>query len=193
MMGWPMVRDRYRVKVNPLLTERRIELAILLLFLLLILQLIYGASRLALLSTPKVVSPAADSLQVSEILSQQRITMDQRNEIRDRPLLWAARRPFVAPVSVPVVKAPESKPFKGFQLVGLFDNGDSVGAIVSLKDKTQRMRPGETFGEWKLKSVGANDAVFTSGSQEETLVLKVAPIAPPDKGELSPPDKGAKK
>jgi hypothetical protein len=25
--------------------------------------------------------------------------------------------------------------------------------------------------------------VFTSGSQEETLVLKVAPIAPPDKGE----------
>jgi hypothetical protein len=58
-----------------------------------------------------------------------------------------------------------------------------VGVIVSLKDKTQRMRPGETFGEWKLKSVGANDAVFTSGSQEETLVLKVAPIAPPDKGE----------
>ena len=192
-MGWPMVRDRYRVKVNPLLTERRIELAILLLFLLLILQLVYGASRLALLSTPKVVSPAADSLQVSEILSQQRITMDQRNEIRDRPLLWAARRPFVAPVFVPVVKAPERKPFKGFQLVGLFGNGDSVGVIVSLKDKTQRMRPGETFGEWKLKSVGANDAVFISGSQEETLVLKVAPIAPPDKGEIAPPDKGEKK
>jgi hypothetical protein len=182
-MGWPMVRDRYRVKVNPLLTERRIELAILLLFLLLILQLVYGASRLALLSTPKVVSPAADSLQVSEILSQQRITMEQRNEIRDRPLLWAARRPFVAPVSVPVVKAPEPKPFKGFQLVGLFGHGESAGVIVSLKGKTQRMRPGETLGEWKLKSVGANDAVFTSGSQEETLVLKVAPIAPPDRGE----------
>ena len=98
--------------------------------------------------------------------------MDQSNEIRDRPLLWAARRPFVAPVSVPVVKAPEPKPFKGFQLVGLFGNGDSVGVIVSLKGKTQRMRPGETFGEWKLKSVGANDAVFSSGSQEETLVLK---------------------
>jgi hypothetical protein len=59
------------------------------------------------------------------------------------------------------------------------------------------MRPGETFGEWKLKSVGANDAVFISGSQEETLVLKVAPIAPPiappDKGEIAPPDKGEKK
>lgn len=182
MIGWHSVRDRYRVAVNPMLTERRIELAILLLLLLLILQLVYGGSRLALLSTPTVVLPAADSLRVSETQSQQTITMDQRNEIRDRPLLWAARRPFVAPVSVPVVKAPEPKPFKGFQLVGLFGNGDSVSVIVSLKGKTQRMRPGETFGEWKLKSVGANDAVFTSGSQEETLVLKVAPIAPPDKG-----------
>ena len=84
---------------------------------------------------------------------------------------------------MPVVKAPEPKPFKGFQLVGLFGHGESAGVIVSLKGKTQRMRPGETLGEWKLKSVGANDAVFTSGSQEETLVLKVAPIAPPDRGE----------
>ena len=182
-MGWLSVRDRYRVKVNPLLTERRIELAILLLFLLLILQLVYGASRLALLSTPTVVLPAADSLQVSERLSQQRITADQRNEIRDRPLLWVARRPFVPPVTVPVVKAPESKPFEGFQLVGLFGTGDSASIIVSLKGKAQRMRPGETLGEWKLKSVGANDAVFSSGSQEETLVLKVAPIAPLDNGE----------
>ena len=182
MTGWHSVRDRYRVAVNPMLTERRIELAILVLLLVLILQLVYGGSRLALLSAPTVILPAADSLRVSETLSQQTITMDQRNEIRDRPLLWAARRPFVAPVAVPVVKATKPKPFEGFQLVGLFGTGDSVSVIVSLKGKTQRMRLGESFDEWKLTSVGANDAVFTSGSQEETLVLKVAPIAPPAQG-----------
>ena len=182
-MGWHSVRDRYRVTVNPLLTERRIELAILVLVLLLTLQLLYGGSRLARLSMPKVVLPAADSLRVSHTQSQHKITMEQRNEIRDRPLLWAARRPFVAPLpaEAPVVKSAEPSPFKGFKLIGLFGTGDAAGIIVSLKGKVQRLRREEELGGWKLESVGVNEAVFSSGSQQNTLILQPASMASADK------------
>ena len=180
MIGWHAARERYRVALNPLLTERRIELVALLLLLFLVLQLIYGGSRLALLSNPKAILPAADSLRVSDTHSQQRITMEQRSEIRDRPLLWPARRPFVAPAVVPNVKAPDPKPFEGFQLVGLFGTGDDVGTIVSLKGKAQRLRLGEKIGDWKLESVGINEVVFSSGSQQQTLVLKPVSVALPD-------------
>ena len=48
----------------------------------------------------------------------------------------------------------------------------TVGTIVSLKGKAQRLRLGEKLGDWKLESVGINEAVFSSGSQQQTLVLK---------------------
>ena len=175
MMRWHSVRDRYRVRVNPLLAERRIEFVILLLGLLLILQLVYGGAYLALLSTPDVVLPAADSLQVSSSQPRKTITSQQSNEIRDRPLLWVARRPVVAS-SVSAAESPKPAEFKGFKLVGLFGTGDAVGVIASSKGKTQRLGIGGTLDEWTLKSVGVNEAVFSSGSRQETLVLQPASI-----------------
>jgi hypothetical protein len=175
MMRWHSVRDRYRVRVNPLLAERRIEFVILLLGLLLILQLVYGGAYLALLSTPDVVLPAADSLQVASSQPRKTITSQQSNEIRDRPLLWAARRPFVAS-SVSAAESPKPAQFKGFKLVGLFGTGDSAGVIATSKGKTRRLGIGEILDEWTLESVGVNEAVFSSGSRQETLVLQPASI-----------------
>jgi hypothetical protein len=175
MMRWHSVRDRYRVRVNPLLAERRIEFVILLLGLLLILQLVYGGAYLALLSTPDVVLPAADSLQVASSQPRKTITSQQSNEIRDRPLLWVARRPVVAS-SVSAAESPKPAQFKGFKLVGLFGTGDSVGIIATSKGKTQRLGIGEILDEWTLESVGVNEAVFSSGSRQETLVLQPASI-----------------
>jgi hypothetical protein len=166
--------------VNPLLAERRIEFVILLLGLLLILQLVYGGAYLALLSTPDVVLPAADSLQVSSSQPRKTITSQQSNEIRDRPLLWVARRPVVAS-SVSAAESPKPAEFKGFKLVGLFGTGDAVGVIASSKGKTQRLGIGGTLDEWTLKSVGVNEAVFSSGSRQETLVLQPASITSTDK------------
>jgi hypothetical protein len=180
MMRWHSVRDRYRVRVNPLLAERRIEFVILLLGLLLILQLVYGGAYLALLSTPDVVLPAADSLQVSSSQPRKTITSQQSNEIRDRPLLWVARRPVVAS-SVSAAESPKPAEFKGFKLVGLFGTGDAVGVIASSKGKTQRLGIGGTLDEWTLKSVGVNEAVFSSGSRQETLVLQPASMTSTDK------------
>jgi hypothetical protein len=166
--------------VNPLLAERRIEFVILLLGLLLILQLVYGGAYLALLSTPDVVLPAADSLQVSSSQPRKTITSQQSNEIRDRPLLWVARRPVVAS-SVSAAESPKPAEFKGFKLVGLFGTGDAVGVIASSKGKTQRLGIGGTLDEWTLKSVGVNEAVFSSGSRQETLVLQPASMTSTDK------------
>ena len=180
MMRWHSVRDRYRVRVNPLLAERRIEFVILLLGLLLILQLVYGGAYLALLSTPDVVLPAADSLQVASSQPRKTITSQQSNEIRDRPLLWVARRPVVAS-SVSAAESPKPAEFKGFKLVGLFGTGDAVGVIASSKGKTQRLGIGGTLDEWTLKSVGVNEAVFSSGSRQETLVLQPASMTSTDK------------
>ena len=174
-MRWDSVRDRYRVGMNPLLAERRIELAALVLVLILVLQFMYGGIYLALLSTPDVVSPAADSLQVSGSQARKTITSQQSNEIRDRPLLWVARRPFVAS-SVSAAESPKPAQFKGFKLVGLFGTGDSVGVIASSKGQTQRLSIGATLDEWTLESVGVNEAVFSSGSRQETLVLQPASI-----------------
>ena len=179
-MRWHWVKGRYRVRVNPLLAERRIELVLLLLGLLLTLQLLYGGAYLSLLSTPDVVLPAADSLQVSDSQLRRTITPQQSSEIRDRPLLWADRRPAVAS-SVPVPKVAEPAQLKDFKLVGLFGTGDSVGIIATSKGKTRRLGVGEILDEWTLKSVGVNAAVFSSGSQEETLILQPASITPANK------------
>ena len=171
MNGWNLIRDRYRVAVDPLLTERNFELAILFLILLLVLQLVYGASRLTLLSAPEAVLPAEDSLQVQESYQRHTITEEQSAEIQNRPLFWPERRPVAD-----VVKEPESteekQEFKGFKLIGLFGVGESIGIIVQAEGKTVRLRPGEELDGWTLDSVGGRQAEFSSGARKETLILK---------------------
>jgi hypothetical protein len=158
--------------VDPLLTERRIELAILVLILLLVLQLVYGAARLALLSKPEAVLPAADSLQVTASFVRNTLTAEQAREIVSRPLLWPERKPVAEVVKVPDTAAPKKEEFKGFKLIGLFGAGDSIGIIVRAKDKTQRLHVGEELNGWKLTSVGVRQAVFSAGSKQETLTLQ---------------------
>ena len=61
-------------------------------------------------------------------------------------------------------------------MVGLFGTGDSAGVIATSKGKTRRLGIGEILDEWTLESVGVNEAVFSSGSRQETLVLQPASI-----------------
>jgi hypothetical protein len=182
-MSWlRALGERYRASADPILTERRIELVVVLLALLLILQLVFGASRLAMISTPEAVVPTADALQVLHSLGQNTVTAQQSNEIRSRPLLWPGRRsvaPAVGNVAGPaLVKQQELHDIK---LLGVFGTGDTIGIIARVKDKTQRIHPGEEVAGWTLKSVGKAEAVFAAGSRQETIILLPEQIDRADK------------
>ncbi|HEY6131700.1 MAG TPA: hypothetical protein VIV27_06750 [Halioglobus sp.] len=181
-MTWLLsVRDRYRVAVDPLRTERRIELAVLLAALLFFLQLGYGAFRLAIMSTPDPVLPTADSLQVQRPLSLSTITDEQSNDIRNRPLLWPARRPLETVGSESVGENVQEQEFKDIKLLGVFGSGASVGIIARVNNNIRRLHLGEDVGGWKLKSVRGSDVVFTAGSRQAKLVLQHEPIQPAGK------------
>jgi hypothetical protein len=181
MNGLSAVRNRYSVKRDPLRTERRIELVVILLALLLIVQLVYGAIRLAVMSRPEAVEPTADSLQVMTSLGPEEITEEQSSEIRNRPLLWPGRRPIETIVDNPAVEKVQQQEVEGITLLGVFGTGESVGIIVRIKDKTQRFHVGQEMHGWTLESVGTNEAVITAGKRRETLILKQVPIKPAGK------------
>lgn len=170
-MTWLVaLRDRYRVAADPLRTERRIELVLLLLVLLLCLQLVYSASRLALKSVPEAVVPAADTLQVKSALRPDTITAGQSNEVRSRPLFWASRRALEGANSpVQEVAVQEVKDIK---LVGVFGGGDTAGIIALVRGKKRRVLLGEVVDGWTLESVDADAAVLTAGERQENLVLQ---------------------
>jgi hypothetical protein len=173
------IRERYQVVSDPQRTERRIELAGVVLALLLVLQLVRGAIRLTLLSAPNALPPTEDALRVMAAAEVTTVTAEQSNEIRQRPLLWAERRPVevVAVVEEPT-KASQQQ-LKEIKLLGVFGEGDSVGIIAQLKDKTLRIHLGEEVSGWTLESVGTNEAVFAQGKRRETLELYPSP--PDDK------------
>lgn len=179
-MNW--IGERYRASGDPERTERRVELILVLLGLLLILQLVYGASRLAMISIPEPVAPTKDSLQVRNLLGQTTITPEQGNAIRSRPLLWPSRRPVAAaPVVVDEAANARKQALRDIKLLGVFGTGDTAGVIVRVKDKTLRVGLGEDVAGWTLASVGKTGAVFSMGSRQETLKLLPEQIGKADK------------
>ena len=93
---------------NPLRTERKIELAVVILVLVLCLQLLYSGARLLLASGPAAVAPALDALQVRQIHSSATVATSQSEEVRSRPLFWQTRRP-LEPTAVDVDSAQVTK------------------------------------------------------------------------------------
>jgi hypothetical protein len=179
-MSWfGAIRGRYGVTTDPLRTQRKIELVVLLLGLLLCLQLAYGGLRLATMSNPDAIVPAADSLQVPAVLSPEVVAAGQRNEILSRPLFWTSRRP-AAPVDM--LQDAEPKDDKATELtevklVGVFGGGDTVGIIALVKGEKQRILLGETIDGWRLESIQANQGRFVRGEKSETLTLERGTVA----------------
>ena len=181
-MNWLRARlKRYRAAANPLRMERRIELALLFLALLLILQLLYGSVRLALLSAPVALVPKADSLRVISSSGLNAVSAAQSNEIRNRPVLWPGRQPVDNVAEIAPVKNGKPKEFKNVKLVGVFGAGDSAGIIVRVEDKVLRIQRGEELAGWKLESIGKNEAVFAAGGRQEELALLPGPSNSADK------------
>jgi hypothetical protein len=170
--------SRYSVSSDPLRTERRVELAVVVLSGLLVLQLLWGGYSVIFPSLPEPVLPAPDSLQVGSVTDPLRVTAEQRSLVRQRPIFWATRQPLdVAEEQVDVRTAAdrekEKKPGKisGVKLSGVFGAGDSAGIIVQLDGKKHRLMVGQELNGWRLESVTPVKARFRRKGEHTSLQL----------------------
>jgi hypothetical protein len=179
-MNWlKSLRERYQVASDPLRSTRRVELAVVLLLLLLVVQLVWGISRLVVLAPTDSVPPAADALQVLSMTAQPDITAEARNDMLERPLFWVSRRP-VEPVALVDTGVAETKAaareLQEIKLLGVFGSEQSTGIIALVKGEKTRLMRGDSHKGWTLESVKANEVTFSDGISVEILVLKKAVI-----------------
>jgi hypothetical protein len=172
MIEWDTLRGRYRVAADPLRSERKVELAALVLGLLLCLQLLYSGARLVMDPAFAAVAPAADVLQVKRVDSPATVATSQSDEIRSRPLFWQTRRPIQSRAIAPDTGSKQAGPLKEVKLLGVFGSGDTAGIIVLVKDKKQRILQGESVQGWTLDVVEPNRVVLVDGGRRAELVLK---------------------
>ena len=182
------IARRYRNLADPQKTQRLVELGVVVLAALFLLQLMLGVLGAALFSSPEPVFPARDSLAVTQLADAPELATPQREEIRNRPLFWASRRPLESDVAQTPGSGGEAeasselvvKPGKidGTRLTGVFGAGESAGIIVLSKGKKRRLAVGEEIEGWTLESVNPTEAVFSSAGREARLVLVRGKLEP---------------
>lgn len=178
-----MLLDRYRVAADPLRTERRVELVLLLFVALLLLALLYQGVRLVLADEVEPLAPAPDSVRVADLVRPAAPAPEARRELLQRPLFWSERAP-PAPVEdvaeaepEPEEKARAARRMKGVTVSGVYGSGDSGGAIIALKDRELRLAVGDEVQGWRLAEVTGQSAVFVSGAARDERELVPAVIA----------------
>lgn len=169
--------DRYRRLEDPLRSERRVELVVVVLAGILIMQTIIGAAHMLVPSAPAPLPPAADAMRLGEVHGLEPLADDWREEIQSRPLFWSSRRAVAAPAGQEQAAnddAAEKKPGKirDVKLTGVFGSGDSAGIIVTTKSGKRRLLVGEELNGWRLESVTPTKAVFRADESTAELELK---------------------
>ena len=91
---------RYLATENPQRTERRVELAALVLLMLFVVGSVLGGIHLAVDGGPAPVLPATDSLATQDLSLQEPLTDIDATRILERPLFWQGRRPLAPPAPV---------------------------------------------------------------------------------------------
>jgi len=181
------LRSRYSVTVDPLRTQRKIELALVVLGVLLCLQLLYSGARLLLAAGPEPVAPATDALQVKPVARPNPVAPGQSDEIRARPLFWGLRRPLEgsSEAAGPEPEQQVTGKLKDVKLLGIFGAGDTAGIIALVKDKKQRILLGERLLGWRLDVVEANRIVLVDGGKRKELQLLQRKVAAAEKPEVA--------
>ena len=166
--------QRYRVSENPQMTERRIELLVVLLIALLLLMAAIGVIRMAMGSEPAVVLPAQDTLSVRTLRLDESLDSTVATAILERPLFWEGRRPLEPP---PVVTGPTKTraqaKLAGVSLQGVYGSGESLGLIATVDGKFRRIVSGQSVKGWQFTSYENGVATFSSGGRETTLELEL--------------------
>lgn len=193
------LKARYGVVTDPLRSERRIELAVIVLVAVLLLQLVWAGVRLLLADNVAPVAPAADSLLVAEVPRPQRVDAEDSAAVQARPLFWAERRPTdviasaAADAAAAAAKSEKAAPkMKDVTLLGVFGSGRTGGAIVAVKGEQERIAVGDRVQDWQLQEIAANRAVFVSGGarDERELLPRVIPLPVDAAGDVIVPGAG---
>jgi hypothetical protein len=164
---------RYQVQQNPLKTERRIELAVLVLLVLLLFSAVLGGFRLVASNEPDPVFPSADSLAVQALQLDTGLTAQQAAEILNRPLFWQSRRPLVPPPKVVAKPKPKAaKKLAGVNLLGVYGAGEGLGLIATVDGVFSRINKGQSVKGWKFSGYEEGAAVFVSGGKKSVLPLE---------------------
>jgi len=187
---------RYRVDVDPLRSERRVELVLLATAALLLLTVFYVATRIAMATAIRPVAPAPDSVRVAGLQGAGVLPAEEREAIVRRPLFWAERRPTeaVAPVEAVAQGAVENRAaaprLKDVTVRGIYGSGDSGGVILTAKDRELRLAVGEEIEGWRLERVNGNSATFVSGGARDRreLVPAVIEVAAEPAAQAAMPD-----
>jgi hypothetical protein len=169
---------RFRISSEPLRSQRRVELAALVLTLVLILQVVHGVASLSLNPQPNSILPSPDSLQVGTLHGAGFVTAQQSNELRARPVFWPTRRPVseeTNPTAVGVSKKPQpvkKNELDAVKVLGVIGSGESAVVIAVVKGNKKRILLGDKVVGWTLESVHNGEAVFTDSGRSQTLKLK---------------------
>lgn len=164
---------RYRETLDPLRSERRVELVTLALGGLLLAVAVVLVLRHLLSGLPEPIEPAFAAGGSDQAYAYASLTTEEAAEIIQRPLFWQSRRP-EDPVTEEAVTKPAEQPrspLKGIRLVGVFGGGEAGGAILVEKGEKRRVLVGEAINGWTLKSVEPDGVTLTGRGQVEVLQL----------------------
>lgn len=184
MSALQSLKNRYQVNADPLRSERRVELVVVVLAVILLLQLLWSGLRILLAGGVAPVAPAADSLMVVDVPRPQSVDAKDSALVQARPLFWAERRPrdvLASATAEDEVSSEEraAPKMKNVKLLGVFGSGSTGGAIVAVKGKQERVAVGDSVQDWRLREIAANRAVFVSGGARDERELLPQIIAPP--------------
>lgn len=180
-MNWlTSLKLRYAGLEPPLKTERRVELALLVFLLIVLLQLI--GFTVGKLTSPSIdpLPPAADSVRVTALVTEEAVSSVDSLRMQTRPLFWPDRRPEAEVTAAPdpdeATSGAPARSLQKFELTGVFGGGDSGGAIVTYKGNRQRLLVGDEIDGWTLLSVSPGEVVFTSAGVRDVRRLTQVPV-----------------
>ncbi|MEM1404586.1 MAG: hypothetical protein AAGG55_14710 [Pseudomonadota bacterium] len=171
---------RYLQAHEPLRSERRLELVVLVLLAVVVLQLLaLGASSVGGAAVTPVL-PTSDSMRVEQPVEPGAISASESLQLQSRPVFWASRRATSTPsIETEVVEAGEGTParqLQQLQVTGVFGGGEQGGAIVAYKGNRMRLLIGDEIDGWALLSVAPGEAVFASAGSRDVRRLLPQPV-----------------
>jgi len=173
------MKSRYQVDVNPERSERRLELVLVALLVVVVLQVVWWVFGRFGEASVTAVEPARDSLRVVDTSVAGAITAPQSLQLQSRPLFWASRRPDAKLAPAQKANSGNQKParrLEGLQVAGAVGAGDQGKAIVVYKDKLMRLGIGDKVAGWSLQSVSLGEVVFVSAGARDVRRLAPRPV-----------------
>lgn len=175
------LRQRYAVPHEPLRSERRVELAVVVLALVVVVQLPILLGRYFVAGQVRAVAPAPDSLTVVSRNPVRTLSQQQSMEVLARPVFFASRRPLEpltgsAAADADMDDGKKAGSLKGLKVLGIVENGEKSRVIVSYKDEQRRLLKGESIAGWRLMEVLPGRVVFESGDERDERRLSPVPV-----------------